>query len=69
MAQDHINSAGEYGDEIEEKVTKEHVEVSSASQAGQAALEEWQEPKPKLNLQIALAFLVSSCLLKAAVAR
>lgn len=61
MAQDHINSTSSSGDEIEEKITNQHVEVSFERQTGQAVSEEWQEPKPKLNLQIALAFLVSSC--------
>jgi hypothetical protein len=61
MAQDNIHSSSGSSDEIEEKITKQHVEVSPDSQAGQAVSEEWQEPKPKLNLQIALAFLVSSC--------
>jgi capsular polysaccharide biosynthesis protein len=63
MAQDNINSAGEPSDEIEEKITKQHVEISSDSRTAQAISEEWQEPKPKLNLQIVLAFLVG-CLLK-----
>jgi hypothetical protein len=61
MARDNIHSSSGSSDEIEEKVTKQHVEVSSDSKTGRAASEEWQELKPKLNLQIALAFLVSSC--------
>ena len=62
MAQDSIASASKARDVMEEEIKKEHVETSSNSQDERVVAEEWQEPKPKLNLQMALAFIVSSSL-------
>jgi len=60
MAQDSIDPASKARDMMEEEITKEHVEICSSSQNERAMSEDWQEPKPKLNLQIALAFIVRS---------
>jgi MFS family permease len=62
MARDSIDPASKARDVMEEELTKEHGDTSSSSQNERAVSEEWREPKPKLNLQMALAFLVSSYL-------
>jgi hypothetical protein len=59
MTVDFINPANQPIGVADEKISQVHIEAVTDSQGTGTPSEEWQEQKPKLNLQMALAFIVS----------
>jgi hypothetical protein len=58
MANDTINPGDQPQALVEEKVSQEHIEALTDSPETGTPPAEWEDEKPKLNLQMALAFIV-----------
>lgn len=57
MTSDPIHPVAKEEDTSENEKNTEHVEISQHDEKSPSV--QWREPKPKLNLQMALAFVVS----------